>query len=179
MKRLIIAVAAMAWMFSGASAEDLDSIMLRAEQGHADEQFMLGVKYLIGEGVHENHVEAAKWLQRAAEQGHVEAQFLIGVSILRSDDSPEGYRESAKWLRRAAKQGHAGAQYRLAAIYALGRGVPQDYVEAHMWANLAAAGGHSRYQEIEELRAEIASMMTSQQIAEAQRLAREWQPKKE
>ncbi len=51
-----------------------------------------------------------------------------------------------------------------------------DYVLAYMWANLAAAQG----QELAvQLRDVLVEEMTSNQIAEAQRLAREWKPLKE
>ncbi len=66
-------------------------------------------------------------------------------------------------------------------MYGDGWGVPQDYVQAHMWYNLAASRlppGKDR-----DLAAEnrdiIAERMTPAQIAEAQRLAREWKPKPE
>ena len=60
-------------------------------------------------------------------------------------------------------------------MYALGQGVPKDYVEAHKWLSLAAAQG---YKDVAKFRDLIASTMTHAQIAEAQRLAREWKPKK-
>ncbi len=77
-------------------------------------------------------------------------------------------------FRLAADQGHAKAQYSLGAMYALGQGVPQDFVQAHMWSNLAAAQGD---EPARKLRDKLAKKMTPAQIAEAQRLAREWTPK--
>ena len=80
-------------------------------------------------------------------------------------------------LRRAADQGNAGAQHNLGVMYDFGEGVPQDFLEAHKWYNLAA----SRAAEVDaqkkhaESRDEVARKMTSAQITEAQRLAREWQ----
>jgi TPR repeat protein len=61
-----------------------------------------------------------------------------------------------------------------------GNGVPKDYVQAHKWFNLAAP----KYEASEALRPEtaiqnrdrVAAKMTPAQIAEAQRLAREWRP---
>jgi hypothetical protein len=50
--------------------------------------------------------------------------------------------------------------------------VPQDYVLAHMWFNLAAA-----QVPVAVFRDDIASKMSAAQIAEAQKLAREWKPK--
>jgi TPR repeat protein len=72
-------------------------------------------------------------------------------------------------------QGHADAQYSLGVAYEMGQGVPQDYVEAYKWFSLAAAG-------VEEAaiksRDDVARQMTPAQITEAQRLAREWKPKR-
>jgi TPR repeat protein len=62
----------------------------------------------------------------------------------------------------------------LGVLYANGQGVPQDYVLAHMWVNLSAAQG---YEEAKNGGDVIAKRMTSEQIAEAQRLARDWKPK--
>ena len=59
-------------------------------------------------------------------------------------------------------------------MYAKGRAVPQDYVLAHMWWNLAAAQGDKDAAKNRDI---IGKRMTRTQIAEAQRLAREWKPK--
>ena len=65
-------------------------------------------------------------------------------------------------------------QHNLGVMYAQGNGVPQDFVLAHMWTNLAAAQGHEGAKSGRDV---LAKRMTSEQIAEAQRLAREWRPK--
>jgi uncharacterized protein len=63
-------------------------------------------------------------------------------------------------------------------MYSRGEGVPQDFVQAHMWFNLAAAQGPPVLSTMaQKHRDEIAEKMTPAQIAEAQRLAREWKPK--
>jgi uncharacterized protein len=51
------------------------------------------------------------------------------------------------------------------------RGCEFDLVSAHKWFNLAALGGS---QEAQHCRADIATQMTRQEIAEAQRNARTW-----
>jgi hypothetical protein len=61
-------------------------------------------------------------------------------------------------------------------MYRDGLGVPQDYVAAHMWFNLAARAEFWRFQAGGE-RDRLAAKMTNEQINEAQRLARKWQPK--
>jgi TPR repeat protein len=49
--------------------------------------------------------------------------------------------------------------------------VLQDYVEAHKWLNLAAARGDKSAAKKRQV---ITRMMAPAQIAEAQKLAREW-----
>jgi uncharacterized protein len=60
-------------------------------------------------------------------------------------------------------------------MYLKGHGVIQDNIRAHMWLNIAAAKGHKVAPTTRDI---IAEKMTPQQIAEAQRLAREWKPTK-
>jgi TPR repeat protein len=65
-------------------------------------------------------------------------------------------------------------------MYREGWGVPQDYVLAHMWFNLAAAHYESPMREMAaRYRTMTEKVMTPAQIAEAQKLAREWKTKKE
>jgi hypothetical protein len=82
----------------------------------------------------------------------------------------QDYVQAVTWYTKAAEAGIADAQYNLASKYYGGKGVPQDYVRAHMWANLAAF----KNSEYVKKRDAIATFMTPTQIAEAQKLAREW-----
>lgn len=70
-----------------------------------------------------------------------------------------------------AKLGRADALYNLGLAYSTGQGVGVDYVAAHKWFNLAAMKGSEI---AKSWRAQISREMNSSQIAEAQRLAREW-----
>jgi TPR repeat protein len=81
----------------------------------------------------------------------------------------------------SAEQGDAVAQYNLAVMYDSGRGVLQDYVLAHKWYNLAASHYATWEADIgasaARSRDRLTVRMTPAQIAEAQRMAREWAPK--
>lgn len=85
-------------------------------------------------------------------------------------------------MRRAADQGDTQAQTALGKAYKDGLGVPQDYAQAHKWYNLAAAssGTSQRERELRDIafkeREALAQLMSREQIAEAQKLAREWRP---
>ena len=93
-------------------------------------------------------------------------------------DAPQDYQEALKWLHLAAEQGVASAQNNLGLMYRSGKGVPQDYVQAHKWLNLAASRTTTgELKDIQLARDKLAEKMTALQVAEAQRLAREWLPK--
>ena len=83
------------------------------------------------------------------------------------------YTTAVRLNRPLAEQGDANAQYNLGVFYDNGLGVPQDKVRAYMWFNLSAAQGRDGAAAFRDL---IARRMTPAQIAEAQKLAREWKP---
>ena len=102
-------------------------------------------------------------------QGTTNPSHLSGSGQRTSSERP---------LAETGKQGeapgldHDAGALNLGVMYAKGLGVPQDYGRAHMWFNLAAANGSTNA--AREPRHGDESQMTPQQIAEAQRMAREW-----
>lgn len=141
-----------------------------AEQGNVLAQYNLGVFYSKGRGVPQDFKTAVEWYTRAAEQGHVSAQFNLGLMYHTGQKVPQDSKTAVKWYTRAAEQGQGDAQSNLAYMYANGRGVIQDLVYAHMWWNIAASNGNGK---AIENRNKVAEGMTTEQIAEAQKLARE------
>ena len=108
----------------------------------------------------------------AAISANAEAMNKLGSMYAAGLGVPQDYAQAVKWFRLAAEFGrNAEAQYKLGLIYEKGEHVEQDYVQAHMWANLAAAQGNKV---AATLRSDVASRMTTDQIAEAQKRAREW-----
>jgi hypothetical protein len=127
-----------------------------------------------------DYATAVALFRSLAEQGYAGAQFQLGFLYRSGRGVPQDYAEALKWLRRAAAQGNRYAQSNLGFMYRDGEGVPKDYVQAHMWFNLAAAA--SDFVQVPfaaEYRDQVATKMTPAQIAEAQKLAREWEPKRE
>jgi uncharacterized protein len=123
-----------------------------------------------------DYATALRLFRPLADQGVASAQNDLGVMYSYGQGVPQDYAEALKWFRLAADQGSMVAQVNLGHMYANGEGVPQDYVRAHMWFNLSAAQGSHLL--AAEHRDSIAKRMTPAQIAEAQKLAREWQPKR-
>ena len=121
-----------------------------------------------------DYVTAARIFRPLAEQGNSRAQNNLGLMYDEGQGVLQDDAEAVKWYRVAAEQGNASAQLNLGLMYAEGQGVPQDYVQAHMWASLAAANGNDTAAMVIDI---TAAQMTPGQIAEAQKLAREWKPK--
>ncbi len=68
--------------------------------------------------------------------------------------------------------GSVDALYDLGVAFSTGsHGCSCDLVEAHKWFNIAASKGH---EEAAWCRADVSDEMTAREIAEAQRLARQW-----
>ncbi len=147
-----------------------------AQQGHGHAQYSIGIMYYDGSGVPKDYEQAATWYKRAAKQGNIYAQCSLGDMFYIGQGVPQDYTEAVKWYRRAAEQGIAYAQDRLGFMYSSVRGAPQNYVQAHLWFNLAAARGLASLG-AHQSRDVVAQRMTPAQIAEAQKLAREWSAK--
>ena len=146
-----------------------------AEQGDAWAQKILGATYLKWR----NYAEALRWYRMAADQGDSVAQYSLAQMYDFGRGVPADYAEAARWYQMAAERGHIYAQFNLGVMCSEGTGVPADYVLAHMWFNIVAAQtipGDSRHYFATEKRDYMADRMTPEQIAEAQRLAREWKP---
>jgi TPR repeat protein len=145
-----------------------------AEQGNASIQYKLGLMYEEGKGVEKDLAMALQWLQRAAEQNFSKAQLLIGRKYYTGAGVPRDLTKAAEWYRLAAEQNDAEAQYILGIMYELGQGVPQDFVLAYQFFLLSAAQGHTA---ATTSRGEMDTKLSPEQVAEGQRLAREWSEK--
>ncbi len=166
----------------GVVQDDVEAVRwlcLAADQGSSQAQSNLGVMYDCGRGVPQNDVEAVKWYRLAADQSEAGAQYNLSKMYLQGRGVVQDDVEAVEWLRLAADHGSAEAQYNLGAMYEMGRGVTQNYVDAYRYYSLSAAGlnGEEQNQAIEN-RDKLSTKMTAQQVAEGQRLAQDWKPKK-
>ncbi|MFH1914989.1 MAG: tetratricopeptide repeat protein [Pseudomonadota bacterium] len=162
-----------------------------AEQGHAHAQYALASIYyhrgmnsltpykVPEEAAKSTHdfAEAYKWVsicldQVTSRKDHANKLMINLKENMTKMQILEGRRLYIKWN---ADQGYAEAQSNLGVMYAKGQGVPQDYVEAYKWCNLSAAQGNSDAVKNRDI---LSASMTPEQIAEGQRLSREWKPKK-
>jgi len=148
----------------------MDGCRVLAEQGDAHAQYTLGRhSFIFGPS------EELKWLRRAAEQGHTRAQasvgywYYMGRGLLENID----HKEAVNWFRKAAEKGHAESQYTLGVMYLNGLGVGFNVVMADMYFRISEVNGHVPMG-LARWRGYAENKMTSSQIVEAEKLAREW-----
>lgn len=110
---------------------------------------------------------ALRLLKPLAESGNPEAQINLGNMYFDGNGVPLDYAQSVKWYLLAADRGNTDAQIALGFLYKYGEAVRFDYVQSYKWFDLAGSLSE---------RDVVATMMTPTQIAEAQKLVREWKP---
>jgi hypothetical protein len=127
-----------------------------------------------------------KWARIAAELGSAEAQAHIGIQLigdvsLLSKGMTRDANEGLRWLNISAQHGCVNAFYYLSVAYLS----MQNKVEGLKWATLARAKKNVKacnmyfdkssfdFTKFADL---LSHGMTTAQIAEAQKLAREWKP---
>lgn len=137
-----------------------------------------GSDALLAEG-RGDYAAALRIWRTLVDQGDAGGQYRLGLMYYDGRGVPQDYGEAAKWFHLAADQDNPAAKDLLGVMYANGWGVPKDDVRSHMWFNLAAAQGGLGSQESAKNRDTVAQHMTAEQIAEAQKLAREWKPPKQ
>ena len=150
------------------SAEDISSIMSKAEQGDIEAQYNLAEMYTQGKGVPQDYKQALTWYEKAAEQGDARAQAILGSTYRVGRGVPQDDKQAFYWTKKAAEQGDANAQFFLAGYYYKGKGVLQDYTKAYAWFNLAASQG---VYNADQFRDSLIELMTPSQIEEGQKLS--------
>ena len=152
------------------SAADVQTLNKQAAQGNVNAQYDIGWLYAIGLGVPKDNAMAQHWWEQAAALGDVRTQVALGVMYRDRQD----YGQAEQWFEKAAARGEAYAQLNLGGLHEAGQGVQQDYIHSYMWYSLAAQGEPRYRQYINEKLERLQREMTPTQIAEAQKLARQW-----
>lgn len=145
-----------------------------AQKGDANAQFNIGILYEYGLGVVQDYAEAVRCYRMAARQGNVSARFNLAVMYSKGRGVAQDHTEAVKLYREAAQRGFAPAQNNLGIKLSAGEGVRRDDVEAYMWFDIATSRGNKSSAKGQRI---LARKMSPAQIAEAQRLAREWMAK--
>jgi TPR repeat protein len=157
-------------MHIGSSEKRFKWFTLSANQGYAKSMVMLAWHYKI-----DNCDKALKWIHLAVSKKSADAYDELGVWYYQGTCVPRNDKEAIRLYHLAANKGSTNAQDNLGKLYYFGDMVPQDYVLAHKWFNISSSkASKSVVFDPSEWRRKVQKLMTPNQIAEAQKLAREW-----
>lgn len=117
-------------------------------------------------------------LLERATKGDAEAQFELGKNYEAGRIGlPRDLSLAQHWYREAANQGDPYAAASLGILFNFGKGVQRDYIQAYVWYERAAShlmGGNR--DSVVEMRDNVASKLTADQLAEARRLVKPGEP---
>lgn len=120
----------------------IGTLLVKAEQGDAAAQVMLGTLYRRGkDGLPLHRQTAMKWYLMAAEQGDADGQYRVGLMCSRGYGVLWDPKVAMEWYLKAAEQGSLEAMNNIGMMYKAGKGVKQDYSKALEWCIKSASTG--------------------------------------
>jgi len=115
-----------------------DQLTAEAEAGEPHAQYMLAIRYFVGQDVDRDRAVAASWFEKAGDAGLAPALYRAGVSYERGQGVEPNRDTAMTWYEGAAELGHRKAMYNLAVMHADGLGGSQDFTAAAKWFEAAA-----------------------------------------
>ncbi len=151
----------------------LELFQKASDQGDESAQWWLAYKYANGDGLPRDPVRAAELFEKAASQGNwVKPRILSGIYYV-GITIPRNLGKAFEWRRVAAMRADASSQLELGEMYSNGVGTAKDMVLAYAWANLAVANGSLNAETVKK-REFFRNQLSSQEIAESERLSSNW-----
>ncbi len=111
---------------------DLEKIRQKAQQGDANAQMALGLRYLMGNGLAADEALAEEWFLKSAQQNNVVAQVAL-ATMLAFESDRQDLPAAAMWFSKAADAGNVQAMSELVRLYETGSGVTRDMAKAEEW----------------------------------------------
>jgi TonB family protein len=183
----------------------VDRLRAAAEQGNPLAQMQLSREYSIIGRLGRDEKESMKWLRKAADAGNPDAlrtlanmdpsaskallqkaniqeqsdarSYLAGLTFTpMGNETPSDPSEAVKyWTQQAEQKYDKRALFNLGLAYHKGFGVAADDVMANMWLTLAVACFDWKVSL--ETRSQLRTLLTTEQIDEGVRMAKEWMTK--
>ncbi len=150
-----------------------------AKQGNRDAMYLLGSMYQMGMGVPPSNQDAIAWYRKSADAGKPDAIFMMGVMHEGGAGVPRNVNEAFNWYKKSADRGFYPGILKVADMYGKGRGVKKDLAQSYFWFSIAEknapASTNDRY-EIPIVKDRLSTLMTKEQVADADRKAKAWKP---
>ena len=146
-----------------------------AHHKHIKALYALGQLYDAGRGVAQEPQLALTFYLQAAELGHTSAQLIVGTKYDSGYGVMQNHKKARVFYKLAAENGHPRAQFNLGSMLLVGHGGPVNALQAYKWFLLA---GNALAGDLGDKPMRLCliaeSLMTTQEIEEAKRLAHEW-----
>lgn len=159
-----------------------------AEEGDGVAALKLGLLLSEGHIPSARYGMASQWFRRACDHYVLAGCHNLGVSYEYGRGGVEkDYKQAFAYYRLAADRGYLQSQYNLGSLYSNKYVEPPDNVEGYKWMLLTQKKAQEcRSQPLCKWilddppghRSKLRARLTAQEIAQAQRLADEWVPKK-
>ena len=91
-----------------------DALAVKANAGDAGAQFLMGLRYLQGDGVLQDYAVAMDWFLAASEQNQAGAQFNIGSIYLQGCGVEKDPPRAFEWFQKAARNAERDLLYNIA-----------------------------------------------------------------
>ncbi|WP_297492231.1 tetratricopeptide repeat protein [Acidocella sp.] len=144
----------------GEMARAVKLLGVAADAGLAEAQYLLGLRYMLGEGVAPSPEQAGLWFHRAAMDGHAGAQVklaalhlaglpgdvLTEAGLFAPSRTRVDFAAAAHWAERAAQAGNAEAITLLAFILSVAPPPWRNEIYAGRLYEVAAAKGNAQAQ---------------------------------
>jgi TPR repeat protein len=118
----------------------LDELLVAANRGNPEAQYVVGLCYLNGWGVVSDKGVAENWFLKSAQAGFAASQYQMSLLLQTTDE--DDLRDAIDWLRKSALQGFSLAQDLYSQYCEGGIGMARDPVEAFRFCLLVAKGDY-------------------------------------
>ena len=117
-----------------------DRLFAAANEGDAEAQFKLAIRFYEGNGVAQDTSQALFWLKKAAKGGFVPANYSIGFLYEFGEGIEQDLEQAIRWYRVAADMSFGPAQSRLGDFYFFGESgqIESSFEKAFYWYTLGA-----------------------------------------
>lgn len=152
--------------------EEVKWLNKAAQGGSIDALYELGSFYSQSEEYKDSRKSFDYYMQ-AAIKGDARAMCSL-ASIY---EAREDLHESTRWMIKAAEAGDSASWFYVGHRYQNGKGIPVNFVKAYAWFSISSSEEKERPDSVPRRRLkELSALMTTEQIAEGQKLAEQiWQ----
>jgi len=87
-----------------------------AQNGSATEQYILGRKYILGNGTVKDPYKGLQWLKKAAKNNYTPASLYLGNIYEQGTGLDQNFIKAVQWYKKAAEQGSESASMKISPL---------------------------------------------------------------